>query len=138
MHLRYYAREYGLDICRVLLNPGIRKFERETGLSLPDDFIRFYSFCAGFEYPDDMFRILPLSEISEKYHKDVSRPFFIAEYMIYGFTWEVEWMAPGKAQYQIIGFDADGKKIVFPTLANFISRFLTGGLFEKGGLLSTE
>lgn len=125
----------------ITLYPGtsaqsIRRFEQQLNRPLPDDFRAFYSCCDGFESAEDLFRVVPLDEILS--HPDNYQPggrFTIAEYLIYSDTWEVELLGgPDSAAYHIV-YAYKGREVVLTdSLAEFLGRFLRGGVFGADGL----
>ena len=122
-----------------MLYPGaseqlIQQFEREMNFTLPADFKTFYAFCNGFESAEDMFRIIPLEEMLEYKDELPPKQFYLADYMIYSGTWEVEIGISVTDNYQIF----DRGVVLTNSLAVFINRFLQGGVFEKQGLYSWE
>jgi hypothetical protein len=111
----------------------INKVERVYGLNLPADFKMLYRFTDGFETVEDMFNMIPLSEIIAI--KKPDKPLWIAEYMIYCDMWGLEANAANPDDYSVFNINYDSDKITLTkSLAEFISRFLKGGVFEIGGL----
>ena len=113
----------------------IKTVEHIYGITLPDDFKTFYRFSDGFETDEDIFNMIPLAEIAENYHEP-KKELWIAEYMIYSDMWELEINAEGQNDYVVLSGDSEGeeKVILTKSLAEFIVRFLKGGVFEIGGL----
>ena len=107
-------------------------FERKLRSPIPEDFKAFYLFCNGFESAEDLFRIIPLSEIADDLSKYKPNCFAFAEYMIYSDMWEIK-INPSKSdEYRI-----SNHGLVFRDLTDsfgeFLNRFLTKGVFEEGG-----
>jgi hypothetical protein len=112
----------------------IAETEQRYAITLPDDFKTFYRFSDGFETDDDIFNMVSLSEIIDQ-KKRYNEPLYIAEYMIYSDMWELKINPYNCNDYQIIHQDEYGDEfVVTNSLGEFISRFLKGGVFEKGGL----
>lgn len=111
----------------------IKDVEKAYGIKLPQDFKCFYLFTNGFEMDEDIFNMIPLSEMISN-NKDDKHP-SIAEYMIYSDKWHLEINNHDPNQYEIYVLDYDSEKIVLTnSLAEFIARFLKAGVFEIGGL----
>ena len=66
----------------------IVKVERTYKISLPEDFKTLYRFSDGFETVEDIFNMIPLGEVIK--NKKENEPLWIAEYMIYCDSWELE------------------------------------------------
>jgi len=109
----------------------ISAFEEKRELKLPDDFKTFYSFCNGFESEEDLFRIIPLNEITESGssgHLDGEKDFHFAEYMIYSDMWSLS-ITEKNNSYSI--YNNTGKvAILTNSLAEFLTIFLDGGVFD--------
>ncbi len=111
----------------------IKDVENAYGIELPEDFKHFYRFTNGFEMDEDIFNMIPLGEMIGNSKND-NHP-SIAEYMIYSDMWRLEINPYDFNQYEIYVLDYDSEKIVLTnSLAEFIARFLRGGVFEIGGL----
>jgi SMI1 / KNR4 family (SUKH-1) len=108
-------------------------FERKLNCPLPDDFKALYLFCNGFESAEDIFRIIPLDEISDQLSRYEPNRFSFAEYLIYCDTWEIEINPSDPTEYWISN---RGKvlRLLTKSLAEFIDRFLAKGVFGNGGL----
>ncbi|WP_316789612.1 SMI1/KNR4 family protein [Pedobacter frigoris] len=101
---------------------------------LPEDFRTFYKFCNGFETDEDIFNMVMIEEIIEN-KKRFNNSLYIAEYMIYSDSWELDISPQNPNDYQITNLTRSGTTITLTrSLAEFIHRFLKGGVFEKGGL----
>jgi hypothetical protein len=131
--LKFYDGSFELT-----LHPGanealINKVEYNYGVTLPDDFKTLYRFTDGFEIDEDIFNMIPLEEMIS--NKEADKPIWIAEYMIYSDMWSLETNPDDPNDYSISIIDWDRGEIVLTnSLAEFIGRFLKGGVFEKGGL----
>jgi hypothetical protein len=109
----------------------IEDFESNSGIILPADIKKFYMLCNGFRCTEDLFNIIPLDEIlSYKYELKVNE-FYIAEYMIYSDAWVVN-VNSDLNTYEI--FENSFKTVLTNSFTEFLERFLTGGVFGKGGL----
>ncbi|SDE56383.1 hypothetical protein SAMN05216464_107185 [Mucilaginibacter pineti] len=112
----------------------ISECEATYGITLPDDFKAFYSFSDGLEVDEDIFNIIPLTEIIENKDRRKKAPLYIAEYMIYIDMWQLEINPDDCNDYKII-IEANGNKLVLTnSLSEFIDRVLKGNVFEPGGL----
>lgn len=98
---------------------------------LPDDVKLFYQFCNGFCSGKDLFRIIPLEEIIDPLLDDTNNKhvFNIAEYMIYCDTWQLQINPSNKNDYMIYN-EAEDVVILTNSFAEFLDRFLTGGVFD--------
>jgi hypothetical protein len=109
------------------------EFEHRLNCPLPDDLKTFYLFCNGFESAEDIFRIVPLDEITGRLADYKHNSFNFAEYMTYCDMWRIE-INPAKPNDYNISNQGDVFRLLTPSLAEFLDRFLTGGVFGKGGL----
>ena len=111
----------------------IRKVEEVYSIILPDDVKKFYRFTNGFDTDDYMFNIIPMEDMIEGKVKYESEFPPLAEYLIYTETWhlEISIKPPG---YSICIMDAGKKVTLTHALAEFLQRFLDGGLFGERGL----
>ena len=114
----------------------IRKVEEAYGIILPEDIKQFYKFSNGFQTDDWMFNLIPMEEMMDqtvnyKYNKE---PLPLAEYLIYSETWHLEVSSGNPNQYSITIHPVTGKVTLTHSLAEFIQRFLDGGLFGENGL----
>ena len=108
----------------------IERFEQMIGFTLPIDFIEFYTTCNGFYCDEDLFRIIPLSEITSHDDDYGTNWFYFAEYMSYSDMWGLRHV---DGQYEIFNGSFPTKAIT-SSLTEFLGRFLQGNVFEKGGL----
>ena len=114
---------------------SLRAVEETYGITLPDDFKELYRFSDGFETVEDIFNMIPLAEIIDNKGRGKGNPLYIAEYMIYIDMWELEIDPNDCNDYKIVCQQYEGYKLVLThSLAEFIHRFLRGGLFEFDGL----
>jgi len=112
----------------------LRTVENTYNITLPDDFKELYRFSDGFKTVEDIFNMIPLTEIVENNGRHDNDAFYIAEYMIYSDMWQLEINPDNCNDYKII-VQANGNKLVLTnSLAEFIERFLKGGVFDTGGL----
>ncbi|MEO6520136.1 MAG: SMI1/KNR4 family protein [Mucilaginibacter sp.] len=126
-----------LDQTDITLNPGasqelIARFEEARNSKLPDDIRLFYEFSNGFNSKEDDFNIVPLEDLADiTYHEEL----FIAQFLIYCDAWELEIDLNNPDSYGIFVIQNDSSKIVLTnSFAEFLQRFLNGGLYGKGGL----
>jgi hypothetical protein len=131
--LKFYNGPFELTLHPAADETLIQVLEKEYNINLPEDFKYFYRFTDGFEMGEDIFNMIPLDEMIDN-SKDDKCP-SIAEYMIYSDMWHLEINADNPNLYEIYVLDYDSEKIVLTnSLAEFIARFLKGGVFEKKGL----
>jgi hypothetical protein len=108
--------------------------EIDYGVMLPDDFKTLYRFSDGFETDEDIFNMIPLAEIRSNQEGDKDSPLYVAEYMIYSDMWWLEINPDNCNDYKIM-VESNGNQLVLTnSLAEFIDRFLKGGVFDPGGL----
>ncbi|WP_426669399.1 SMI1/KNR4 family protein [Mucilaginibacter sp. McL0603] len=132
--LKAYNGPLGLTLHTGASEELIKKVESTCDVILPDDFKTFYRFTDGFETIEDIFNMIPLDEIGEN-HKKGDNELWIAEYMIYSDMWELEVNPKDPNDYAIFNVDGEKEKIILTkSLAEFIVRFLKGGVFETAGL----
>lgn len=128
-------REYGITLYPEATIGDIAYFEDTYHIALPDDIKTFYRFCNGFESAEDLFRIIPLDETRSNIDRFTSKSFFIAEYLIYCDMWEIEVNPNDRNDYSIINKPEKCRTITLTnSFAEFLGRFLQGGVFDKGGL----
>jgi hypothetical protein len=113
----------------------LTEFEDRLNCPLPDDIRTLYLFCNGFESAEDIFRLVPLGEITDRLAEYTPNSFVFAEYMTYSDMWTIEINPSGPNDYRISN-RGDRYRLLTNSLAEFLDRFLAGGVFEKGGLLS--
>ncbi|MDQ2793909.1 MAG: SMI1/KNR4 family protein [Bacteroidota bacterium] len=133
----------------ITLYPGagnslIKEFEQQMQFKLPADLKAFYQCCNGFESAEDLFRIVPLDEILERISWDKranrmselkSNQFYLAEYLIYCDTWTIEIDLIEMGSYKIISdVNTCVETALTHSFAEFLVRFLTGGVFDENGL----
>lgn len=134
-----YLRDH-IDHTDITLHKGvseslISEFERALRVTLPDDIKQFYKFSNGFESVEDIFNIVTLEELIDSNSRVGERHLYIAEYMIYSDMWELEMSPINHHDYKIFNMDHNEDKIVLTnSFAEFIQRFLNGGVFNPGGL----
>jgi len=131
--LRTKHRDYGTKLYPAASIGQMETFEHTFKLYLPDDIKEFYRFCNGFESNENLFRIIPLDEITSNTDNYEPYCFYIAEYMIYCDMWSVKLEPENKNDYNIFN---EGKKyrVLTKLFAGFLERFLAGGVFDRGGL----
>jgi len=122
---------------RLTLHPGagedlLTAVESAYGIILPDDFKALYRFSDGFETEEDIFNMIPLAEIMS--NKKEGYPLYIAEYMIYSDMWRMEINPDNHNDYKIMVEYNYNQIVLTNSLAEFIDRFLKGGIFDPGGL----
>jgi len=129
-----------LDKTDITINKGVRdqlisKVERFYDIKLPDDIKEFYKFSNGFLSEEDYFCITPLEEIIDFSILRENKIFYIAEYLTYCDMWRLEVNPKDHNDYTISCIYRDGiETILTKSFAEFLTRFLKGGVFEKSGL----
>src|ERR1700729_3532622 len=68
----------------------LTEFEERLKCPLPDDIKTLYLFCNGFESAEDVFRIVPLDEITGRLADYNPNSFDFAEYISYCDMWRIE------------------------------------------------
>lgn len=121
----------GIEINPPATFSDIIEFENQIGFSLPPDFREFYLTCNGFGCDEDIFNIIPLQEIIESQQNFGNNWFYFSEYMIYSDMWGLRYTTTG--QFEIFN-DSYPDKILTSSLNEFLQRFLTGNIFDAGGL----
>ncbi|MGN6180411.1 MAG: hypothetical protein ACTHNW_14585 [Mucilaginibacter sp.] len=109
---------------------GISNIERTFKLTFPTELRHLYSFCDGFESEEDLFRIVPLDEIQYMSKRLKSNQICIAEYLTYCDFWNMTINADGSYEISEGSFHT----VLTNSLTDFLDHFLTGGVFEAGGL----
>ncbi|WP_343532188.1 SMI1/KNR4 family protein [Pedobacter sp.] len=124
-------QDNGFEINAPAKLSDIANFETQMGFSLPTDFKEFYLTCNGFGCNEDIFNMIPLSEIMQENRNNADNWFYIAEYMVYSDMWGVRIESNG--EYEIF-IDEHKDKPLTSSLSEFLQRFLKGNVFDKGGL----
>lgn len=124
-------RDSGIDINPPASLLEIADFENSTGFLLPTDFKEFYLRCNGFGCNEDIFNVLSLSDMRQYSQDYGDNWFYFSEYMLYSDMWGLRLTATG--QYEIFNGSYPDKAMT-SSLSEFLSRFLKGNVFEKGGL----
>lgn len=129
--IRNKHQDNGIEINTPAKISDIADFESQIGFELPYDFREFYLNCNGFRCNEDLFNIIPLQDI--RLHKQDYRAnwFYFSEYMIYSDMWGLRRTAMG--QFEIFNGSYMDKTITI-SLKEFLQRFLTGNVFDTGGL----
>jgi hypothetical protein len=122
--IRRHAADYAITLYPPANDATIDYFEAQTGISFPDDIKLLYKAFNGFISEEDMFRLVPLDELTVHDRSGVY-PF---EYMMYCDTWQLE---PTPNGYLISNIGSDGTKTFLTNnVAEFLLRFLQGGVFD--------
>lgn len=121
----------GIEINHPATLSEIADFERQIGFSLPPDFREFYLTCNGFGCNEDIFNMTPLQDISQFREDYGDNWFYFSEYMIYSDMWGLR--RSGTGQFEIFNGSYPNKTMT-SSLTEFLQRFLTGNVFDAGGL----
>lgn len=107
----------------------IARFEAIIGFVLPDEFKELYSICNGFECEEDIFNFIPLDTIIA--NDDHGENWFhFAEYLIYSDMWTLR---NRNGICEIVN-RGDREIVLSTSLRAFLICFLSGNVFETGGL----
>ncbi|KXH85813.1 SMI1/KNR4 family protein [Chryseobacterium kwangjuense] len=120
---------------KILAPPSHRKIlelESKIGCKLPEDFILFYNLCNGFECLEDLFNFLSIDTILANIEYG-NQWFLFAEYMVYSDFWGLRRNDNGDCE-----FFNSVQNIPSHSLIEFLTAFLQGNLFEKGGIYEWE
>lgn len=121
----------GIEINPPATFSDITEFENEIGFALPSDFREFYLTCNGFGCNEDIFNMIPLQNI-RKYPQNFGKNWFhFSEYMIYSEMWGLRRTSEG--EFEIFN-DIHPDKVMTSSVNEFLQRFLTGNVFDNGGL----
>ncbi|KFC22829.1 SMI1/KNR4 family protein [Chryseobacterium sp. FH1] len=129
--IRHKHNNNGIDVNPPASLFDIADFERKIGFSLPIDFREFYLTCNGFGCNDDIFNMVALQDIKQYQQDYGDNWFYFSEYMIYSDMWGLRRTKTGK--FEIFNGSYPDKTIT-SSLTEFLQRFLTGNVFETGGL----
>ncbi|TRX34090.1 SMI1/KNR4 family protein [Flavobacterium restrictum] len=109
----------------------IANFEKNK-IHLPDDLKIFYSFSNGLETDEDLFRIIPLEEITKNGDDEYlinPTSFHIAEYLIYCEMWTIDIDLENRNNYRIYN-KSEEIVILTNSFAEFLVRFINGGIYD--------
>ncbi len=113
----------------------IKQFETSTGVMLPNDIKQFYRFTNGFESEEDLFNIVSLDEIVDNKTGNI----YLAEYLVYCDMWRLEINPANVNDYLITVVSSKSEKVILTnSFAEFLNRFLKGGVFGDNGLYAWE
>jgi len=124
-------QDNGIEVNPPATITDIANFESQIGFELPNDFREFYLTCNGFGCNEDIFNIIPLQDIIQHQQDYGENWFYFAEYMIYSDMWGIRRATTG--QFEIFNGSYPDKTIT-TSLVEFLQRFLTGNVFDTGGL----
>ncbi|NVO85195.1 SMI1/KNR4 family protein [Hymenobacter terrestris] len=129
--IRNKHKDSGIDVNIAATISDITTFESQIGFELPDDFRDFFLTCNGFSCDEDIFNIIPLQSIKQHPQDYGYNWFYFAEYMIYSDMWGLRRTVSG--QFEIFNGSYPDKTMT-SSLKEFLQIFLTGNVFENGGL----
>ncbi|HEX8427613.1 SMI1/KNR4 family protein [Hymenobacter sp.] len=133
--LRTEGEQLGITLYPAASSAEIRDFELKLKIKLPDEAKAFYQFCNGFESEEDLFRIIPLDEISSNIQSYKPHQFYIAEYLMYCDEWTIGVNPLNNNEYGICNHHEFIKEICLTdSLPDFLECFLSYGLFKANGL----
>lgn len=131
-YIRNNSATLGVHLNKPATEVEMEDFENQKG-KLPDDFKLLYRFSNGFETDHDLFRFIPLEEISKN---DLDKRFLLSdtsfhfsEYMIYSDMWSIDINKNDINSYRIYN---RAKNVVFLTnsLAEFLCVFIKDGIYD--------
>lgn len=131
-YIRDNSAIIGVHLNKPVTDLELEAFENQKG-KIPDDFKLLYRFSDGFETDHDLFRFIPLDEISKN---DLDKQFLLSdtsfhfsEYMIYSDMWSVDINKNDINNYRIYN---RAKNVVFLTnsLAEFLCVFIKDGIYD--------
>jgi lycopene beta-cyclase len=134
-YIKIHKERLGITLYPPATEAEVLHFEKELNLKLPDEIRDFYLFCNGFESDEDLFRIIPLSEILTNKDDYKSGNFYIAEYLMYSDTWNVE--IKTENTYEIVNYNSEFI-LLTNKFSDFLEIFLQGGVFEIGGIYDCQ
>lgn len=117
----------GITLYQEASEQALLAFENSK-TQLPDDIKYFYGFCNGFEFAEDMFRIIPLEEIVNE-PSLTNNCFYIAEYLIYCDVWTLDINAANNNDYKIYS-EATSRVVLTNSFAEFLTVFVNGGVYD--------
>lgn len=124
-------KDSGIDVYPPATFKNITNFEKKIGFSLPNDFKEFYLTCNGFSCNEDIFNMVPLSDMAN-YPQDYGLNwFYFSEYMIYSDVWGVR--LTGAEEYEIFNSSYPTTSLT-TSLYEFLERISIGHVFETSGL----
>ena len=133
--LKAYTGPAELTLHKGADEASLQAVEETYGITLPDDLKELYRFSDGFETVEDIFNMIPLAEIIDNKGRHKGDPLYIAEHMIYSDMWELEIERNHCNDYTIVCQQYESNKLIITdSLAEFVSRFLRGGVNDLGGL----
>jgi len=124
-------KENGITVHPPASKREVEDLEAKIGFQLPAEFREFYSICNGFECNEDLFRMIPLYDVTERGRDYDTNWFHFAEYLTYCDMWQLT--KTEKESYRILN-TTENQIGVPTTLHGFLTRFLIGDVFDKGGL----
>ena len=131
--LSAHLSSYDITLYPPVNDQDLANFEGKLKSPLPDDMKALYRFCNGFESAEDIFRIIPLEEITIARPQPDRNRLSFAEYMIYSDTWEIDFNQSSPNDYSISNNGARFRQLT-NSFAEFLEVFLAAGVFGKGGL----
>jgi hypothetical protein len=132
-HLSTNLSYYDITLYPPASGQELDNFEHQLNCPLPDDFKALYLFCNGFESAEDLFRIIPLEEITDQLSRYKPNSFAFAEYLIYCDMWDIE-INPSNPNEYWISNQGKAFRLLTKSMAEFLDRFLAKGVFGEGGL----
>ena len=124
-------KKNGIDVYTPATIQDISLFEKKIGFALPVDFVTFYTTCNGLGCNEDIFNIIPLADIMCYSTNYGANWFYFAEYMIYSDMWGLRLNATGS--YEIFN-GGNPTLILTSSMKEFLNHYLTGNVFDPGGL----
>jgi len=121
----------GIELNKPATENEIDFFENNK-IKLPQDFKNLYKFINGFETVEDLFRLIPLNEITDNGIDNYcisDTSFHFTEYVIYCDMWTVE-INPNDIESYKIYNKADNVVYLTNSLAEFLCVFINKGIYK--------
>jgi hypothetical protein len=123
--------QLGIELNIGASDEEIEDFEKNK-IGLPEDFKLLYKFSNGFETDEDLFRLIPLSEIISNQKDDYlisDNSFHFTEYMIYCDMWTIDINSNNKNEYRIYN-KTDNIVFLTNSISEYLSVFINKGIYD--------
>lgn len=133
-YLESKSVEYEMTLRPAASEDLIKQVEETYNITLPEDIKQFYRLYNGFDTFDWMFNLIPMKDMIEQKIKYNEERVPLAEYMIYSETWHLDINVDQPNKYGITIQGHNREVTLTHSLAEFIERFVNGGLMGEDGL----